>query len=388
MRATKSFFVDPAVYPLLVKWGLSTGYKIETNESHNILYRIVCLDGIRIRELKEGEEETTLTKEEAETLVNDLLPYIGNEKELYEPGYDPPIRIHDDFYVEKFLPAIQGDHEVRWEQWGIYYRIHKVLSRGDGELMDRNDVVELIRQLEYKSVMSPFVVAYNILKNEGTTAIMWAKRDIKDFSAARRLMEKEKGRHVPRNWRIYQDVTATAIKEDSLPDQYVSCEGWLWLRAYHSMADYWEQGFYGDLEKLKNDLSKIQDFDIYAHCAIYACVYHEPGPEPEPEAEPEGVSLKAEVKSDIAALDKILTTKGETASDSFYFGDQWVRGCRSGMAIALDILTGLVKGIEISERLTERPIRIRYIEGVQERHVLDKAIISEPEEDHGTSETK
>lgn len=279
------FWIDPAVYPLLVKWGKSTGFDINTNEPHTILYKIVCFDGIRARELRAEENETSLTRDEAESLVSDLAPCIGNT-ELYEPNYNPPIRMLDDFSVEKFLPALQGDHEVRWEQWGIYHQINKVLSHG--ELMDRNDVINLIKELEYKSVMSPFVVAFNLLKHHGGTAIMWGNHEIKDLLAARGLLKREKGRHVTRDWRIYQDVTPTARKEESLSHIYVPREGWLWLRVYHKgngalCASYWEEGFYEDLGKLKNDLIDIQDFDMYAIWAIYACVYHEPVPEPEPE---------------------------------------------------------------------------------------------------------
>ena len=279
------FWIDSDVYPLLVKWGLSTGYDINTNEPHTILYNIVCYDGIRTRELKAEGNETSLSREEAETLVNDLLPYIGNREKLYGPGYDPPIRLHEDFSVHKFLPVIQGVHEVAWEQCGIYHQINKLLFMG--ELMDRNDVIALIRCLEYNTVMSPFVVTYNLLKTRGGMAIMWAKQEMATLSAARSVLRKEKGRHVTADWRIYQDVTPTARKEESLPDAYVPCEGWLWLRVYHKKdgamcPDYWEEGIYEDLGELKNDLIEIQDSDMYAIWAIYACVYHEPVSEPEP----------------------------------------------------------------------------------------------------------
>ena len=82
--------------------------------------------------------------------------------------------------------------------------------------------------------------------------------------------------------------------------------------------------------------------------------------------------LKAEIEEDLQALDRVLEGKGATASE---FNDEWVRGCRTGMAIALDVLTARIQGVEISEDFPDRPIRIKYFEGLDGRHVEDESVI-------------
>ena len=91
--------------------------------------------------------------------------------------------------------------------------------------------------------------------------------------------------------------------------------------------------------------------------------------------------LTKEVEDDLAALDHVL--EGKRATDS-EFGDEWIRGCRSGMAMALDIISGKLQGVKVDPDFPERPIRIRYYETVteSEKHVLDESLISEAEEDH------
>jgi len=414
--------IAKGVYPYLVKWCLSIGYKLNTNEPHTLLYGITCDDGIRIKELMEEGKDATYTREEAESLVNDLSKCFQDGGEPFTPDYDPPIYIRDDFSTDVFLPALTGSGEkdghykvAYIEPCGIYHKIFKVISKEGGPVMDRSAVMALIRKLEYGAVMTPFVVTYNLLKTRGSMSKTWVSQTLQDNEAAQELMTREKERHAAGGWRIYTDVTDIAAKASELPCPLplVKCDGWLWLRVHHPKkgacgADYAVQGFYNSLCEVRQEVVRIQQDDIYAIFGIYACVHHDPV-DPLPEAEqkeeeeekvtPEQTKLlneqmkllkerltllemiQGELGNDVAlhlqALDQVVNTKTDRGAESYYFGDQWVRGCRSGMAIALDILTLKVEDVIISRDLRERPIRIRYIEGVEERHVLDESIISE-----------
>ncbi|KKL17598.1 hypothetical protein LCGC14_2483940, partial [marine sediment metagenome] len=178
-----------------------------------------------------------------------------------------------------------GEYQVQWEQWGIYHKINKITGK-QGEVMCRNHVIGLIRELKYEATMAPVSITYNILKERGGTSIIWASQTFDGNQNAEASMLRERGRHFPGDWRIYRDVTAIAGKEEFMPSEFVRCEGWLWLRVYHPnegliACDHWEQGFYEDLGDLKSDLVQIQDQDMYAIIGIYACCYHEPLPEEE-----------------------------------------------------------------------------------------------------------
>lgn len=291
------FWIDPGVYPFLVLWGLSTGYEIETNEPHDLLYQIATFDQVRCRQLGGAGKSRSLTRDEAKQLVKDLSRYIGDKSIVYAPNYHPLINLDADFATNVFLPAVeQGGYVAEWEQWGIYHKINKVVRRADenqnsgelftGEIMCRNHVMALLRSLEYDAVMAPFAVTYNLLKKRGSTSITWTNAIINDYPLAEAILTREKARHMLGRWRIYQDVTSTARKEEFLPRGAVRCEGWLWLRVYHpnkafTGAEYWEDGFYEDLGELKADLIQIEHQDMSALCAIYACAYDEPLPEEE-----------------------------------------------------------------------------------------------------------
>lgn len=94
--------------------------------------------------------------------------------------------------------------------------------------------------------------------------------------------------------------------------------------------------------------------------------------------------FKKEIEKDIEALDHVLSETDPTHSE---FYDEWVRGCRTGMAIGLDIVTAIVQGVLVGSDVPAlpmhppRPIRIRYFEAVTdtERHVRDGSVI-EPED--------
>lgn len=424
-------WIEKDVYAFLVKWCLSIGYELKTNEPHTIIYGITCYDRVRVQELKEEGKHYAYTREEAESLVNDLKKHLQNGGEPFTPDYDPPIRIRDDFSTEVFLPTLTGsaekpgNYEVEYEQWGIYHKIKKVILKEDGPVMDRTVVMCLIRGLEYDAVMPDFIVGYNLLRDRGSMSIAWTSEKLKNNKAAQELMAREKKRHQRGDWRIYRNVTDIAAEEElPFPPAYVSSEGWLWLRVEHPKIDYHaaygEQGFYNDLCEVRMEIVRIREEDMYAICGIYACVHHDPLPVAEPEekeeekATPEQTKLlneqmtllkerltllemiQGELGNDVAlylqALDEVVNTKMQTAPGSHYpnmigyYGDLWVKGCRSGMAIALDILTLKIEDVTIGPNLPNRPIRIGYYEHVQERHVLDKTIILEEEEDHGSGE--
>ena len=416
-------WIDPAVYPLLVLYGLSTGYEINTNEPHTLLYQIVTFDPLRCRELRGEGKATSLSREEAEQLVNDLSRYIGDRNITYAPDYFPMVKVHEDFATKVFLPAVEGggQYTVEWEQCGVFHKINKVVRIAEsgkrigelfiGQIMCRNHVMALIKELEYEEVMAAFAVTYNLFRNRGSTSITWTGKSIENYSLAEAVLTREQARHVPHDWRIYQDVTSIARKEEFLPAQFVRCEGWLWLRVCHPNkafydAEYWEERFYNDLGELKADVIEIEHRDMSALCAIYACAHYEALPEAEPEEPPipmihlkqieeaqrvlgvleaiHGV-LKSGIEDNLKAFDLILSMSG---APGWELKDQWLRGCRSGMAISLDILTAKVQGVAIDPDFPERPIKITYAEGVEPgaRHVKDEWIISESEEDNATDQ--
>ncbi len=281
------FWINPNVYPFLALWSLSTGFDVETNEPHSLLYDVACYNGIRCKELRAEGKATSLGLKEAERLVNDLEGYVGNDKVTYAPDYHPMIKLEADFATDVFVPAVErgGEYQVEWEQRGVYHKINRVTGK-QREVMCRNHVMALIRELKCEATMAPMAVACNLLKAPGRTSIIWADQTLKDYSNATALMLREKERHTRADWRIYREVTDIAGKETFMPSEFVRCVGWLWLRVYHPneglMGDgYWEQGFYEDLGTLKSDLIEIQDQDMYAMCAIYACCYYEPVKEEE-----------------------------------------------------------------------------------------------------------
>lgn len=292
------FWIDPAVYPFLVKWCLSTGWEVKTNDHHSLLYDIVCLDGIRCRELRAEGKPTSMSREKAECLVKGFVGYIGDRTIDYKPDYHPLVKVHSEFYQEVFLPALGNSAVVKSEEWGIFTKIRKITCTAEptgkeGELhlgrpMDRNEVTAFIRELECEAVMAPYAVTYNVLKprGSGATSIMWSSPGLEDYANAEALMIREQARHFTADWRIYENVTDLARTSEFLPSDYVRCEGWLWLRVYHPeteplSGDYWEQSFYDDLGDLKTKMIEIMDQDMYAHFGIYACQHHEPIPEEE-----------------------------------------------------------------------------------------------------------
>jgi len=291
--------IDPDIYPFLLRWGLSTGYEVNVNDDHTLLYALTCKDPIRVRELKvesKGTGLSHLSQSEAVDLINKLKPYVGNASLSYDPDYEPPIKLHEDFATEVFEPAVSGSgNVVLWEQWGVYHKIKRVTTQPTGKpcllfinaRMCRSEVCEIIRELEFDAVMKPYIVGFNILQKRGLTYIIWEGDEIREYDDAESLLGREKVRHLMADWRIYAEVTETAKKSEFLPENYVRCEGWLWLRVYHPNkegamgADHWELGFYENLGDLKNALLYIIEDDMYAVPGIYACAYHDPLPEDE-----------------------------------------------------------------------------------------------------------
>ena len=279
------FWIDPAVYPFLVSWSLSTGYEVKTNDPHSLLYEIACFDGIRCSELRAAGEETSLSREKAEQLVENLKSYVGKTGAQYAPDYHPLIKLYEEFATDVFLPALEKvGYKVKWEEWGIYHKINRVTGKA-GEVLCRNHVTQLIRELEYEATMTPFLVTYNLLKQRASMSKTWVGKILTDYQNADALMLREKERHAPADWRIYKDVSHIACQETFMSSEFVRCEAWLWLRVYHPNneglmgADYWQEGFYEDLGDLKRDMIDIRDEDMYAICAIYACCHHDPLPE-------------------------------------------------------------------------------------------------------------
>lgn len=290
------FWIDPAVYPFLVKWCNSTGWEVKTNEPRSILYQIACLDGIRCRELRAEGKPTNMSREKAECLINDFRRYVGNKRIDYCPDYHPLVKVHSDFYQEVFLPALGNSAEVVSEEWGIFTKIREVKcvveeTEREGEVfigrpMDRNELISFIRELENEALMAPYAVTYNLLRkgDRNITSITWSSPHFESLENAEAVKDHEKTAHFPGNWRIYQNVTDLARSAEFLPSEYVRCEGWLWLRVYHPVAEFpgsghWEEGFFDNLGDLKTKMIEIMDQDMYAHFGIYASVLDDPLPE-------------------------------------------------------------------------------------------------------------
>lgn len=71
-------------------------------------------------------------------------------------------------------------------------------------------------------------------------------------------------------------------------------------------------------------------------------------------------------------LDSILRRKDRLSSE---FEDNWVEGCREGMAIALDIVSGSLQDVAIRGSFEGKPVRIRYYKG-KHRTVKDPSLIT------------
>lgn len=90
--------------------------------------------------------------------------------------------------------------------------------------------------------------------------------------------------------------------------------------------------------------------------------------------------LKQSVEDMIEKLDGVLTEGNPMHSDYY---DEWVKGCRTGMSIALDTLIGIIQGVYVDPDIEAlpmhppRPIRIRYFAAITdtERHVRDGSVI-------------
>lgn len=297
----KQLWIDPKVYPFLLRWGLSTGFEIETNEPHTLLMRIACFDPFLVRELEADGKKTSLSWEEAGDLVNDLSVHIDSHKLIYNPSYFPILKIPDDFSNDIFLPKIRegGEYEVDYEQWGIYHKINRVGKTvvptgrpGEdiiaGEVLSRNGVAALIREMEYEGVMRPFAITYNLLRERGplSTTIRFDSAEFETYEKTYDRMRIEMERRVPADWRIYEDVTHLADRVTFMPALYNRCEGWLWLRVFHKNregliggGDYWEEGFFEDLADLTNAMIRIKEENFFAIFGIYACKHRTPPPE-------------------------------------------------------------------------------------------------------------
>lgn len=80
---------------------------------------------------------------------------------------------------------------------------------------------------------------------------------------------------------------------------------------------------------------------------------------------------KKEIEQYIGMLDRVLGQEGGLRSE---FEDQWIEGCREGLAIAYDLLARSIQDVAIRSIFERKPIRLRYYEG-RETTVSDDSLI-------------
>ena len=274
-------FIHPEIYPLLLRWGRSVGYRVKTDVARTILYDLSNIDPVRGRELEAEHRCGGLDRDEAYRLIEDLSTMSYNHKDNYEPDYSPPVQIDEDMYEKQLKPKFfaAGDY-LKMKHEGIFYEVLGI--RPGRETLCRSEVTAIVRGMEYERRMAPFLVLYE----RGSTWKMWSKGADSE-GAALEIMKRERARHAPNSeWRIYHDRTKKFRRlHQPFADQRVKPDGWLWLRIWHPGAlgaDYWEQGRYKDVDALRQDLVEAEARDIYAVPAVYVCSYRE-GPEEETE---------------------------------------------------------------------------------------------------------
>ena len=306
------FWIEPKLYPYLIRWGLSMGYEVNTNHPHTLLYGLRCIDPIRIRELAENDAVASLNREEAVDLVESLEGIRTNRARPtgkgidmfiegvgpYDPPYHTSIRLDEDMYENHFRPDMEeAGYKLHAEYEGKFWHVLRV-SRSDYDaanwktdqgVMCRSDVTGMVRDMEFERRMSPYVVTYDVLKTgEGITK-RWLN-GLDTMEKAMAVLEREKPRYAPTaDWRIYTDLTAIARQmKEEFPDDVVLSEGWLWLRIWHPgeyEADYWSESLFDNLADVRVAILEEEALDMYSVTAVYACVHHEARPE-EPAAEP------------------------------------------------------------------------------------------------------
>lgn len=329
-------WMDPDIYPFLVRWGLATGYEVKTNEAYTLLYDLSNLDPIRGRELQAEGKETRLNREEAVELVKSFSQTTLAD---YNPHYSPPVRLDEEMHDHHFMPymrkVVEG-YTVNAAHEGIFWNVVNVFTCEElssttprshvpaltvaAVTMCRSEVAAVVRDLEYQRRMVPYMVKYQ----RGSTVKIWQK-GIESFEEAEAVLKREKPRHVAgADWRIYGDMTALLrhldFGEEDLPDDLVTTEGWLWLRMWYPGeygGDYWSQGFYDNLTELRREMIQEEAEHIHAVTGIYACLHQDAPPEEEEAPAPKwrliaGSSARPEdTEAELAGGIAVIWTKGE-----------------------------------------------------------------------------
>lgn len=79
------------------------------------------------------------------------------------------------------------------------------------------------------------------------------------------------------------------------------------------------------------------------------------------------------IKLDLELLDYVLNSTVRLSSE---FEDNWIEGCRDGMAIAYDLLKGRIEDVAIRSTFQPKPIKVRYYNGAQ-RTIKDDSLIDD-----------
>ena len=266
--------IPDGVYDYLVKWGLSNGYAVDTNEDHTILYGLSNRDPVvDLKAWKEGTAATA-TEEEALNLIANLAHLKENEAIPYAPVYSPQIRVHEEMYLHHFFISAKDDKNwaIEAHHEGIFWFIQRVREEGASNILCRSEVTAFIRSLEYKRLIAPFVV----MREKGSQSKTWEGRTIDSLKKALAVVQREKDRHAPGDWKVWEDVTAEAR---TLPAPAVmDSEAGFMVRGFFPGAvgaEHWEKSYYEELIDALVRIVKMQEFEPDAICAIYACRYHE-----------------------------------------------------------------------------------------------------------------
>jgi len=274
--------IPDGVYGYLVTWGLSNGYKVNTDEDHTILYSLTNRDPIvDLKAWKQGTMSVA-TYEEAESLITNLAHLKANEAIPYAPVYSPQIRVDEEMYHHHLRPALEAvNWKIEWHHEGVFWFIQRVREEDASNILCRSEVTEFIRSLEYKRRIAPFLV----IREKGTQSIQWKGKQIDSLEEALAVVQREKDRHAPGgDWKVWEDVTATAeaiaVTDDIKSEAGFMIRGWF---PGEVGGEYWQKEYCEELQQALLSIVRMQEFDPDAVCAVYACRYHEAPEEQKPE---------------------------------------------------------------------------------------------------------
>jgi len=273
--------IPDGVYDYLVKWGLSSGYEVNTNDDNTILYSLTNRDPIvDLKAWKEGTM-TVATYEEAESLIANLSHLKGNEAIPYAPIYSPQIRVDEEMYHHHLTRAlvpvnwiIEAHHE------GVFWFIQRMWGGGGSDMVCRSEVTEFIRSIEYNRRIVPFSVIHTRRVQSAYRSLCFQGEQIDSLEKALAVVQREKGRRIAGDWKVWEDVTeeatALAVGDDMESEAGFMVRGWFPGESGTERGQSSEEDYCEELEQALLTMVRMQEFEPDAVCAVYACRHHEP----------------------------------------------------------------------------------------------------------------